>query len=67
MELTLTKMGRRPNPPCTALGLSFLEDIISKACSFCKLSQGINKKELKNLPYFSEEDIFCSKEEKNGK
>ena len=45
-------MGWHPNPPCTALGISFLEDIISKACSFCKLPQGINKIERK-VNYFS--------------
>ena len=33
-----------PTPPCTALETYFFGDIISKACLFCKLSQGINKK-----------------------
>ena len=37
------KMGRRPNPPCTAPGPSFFEDSVSNSCFFCTLSQSISK------------------------
>jgi len=38
------EMGRRPNPPCTAPGFSYIMGFISKACFFCTLFWGISKK-----------------------